>query len=69
RLIIYIYTLNNKNLFLIIKLFRTKLFIIIKSYNNLYLTLYKVLYLLRFNIRYIVFSKKVIGYILYVIKL
>ncbi|OHE98091.1 hypothetical protein CORC01_06605, partial [Colletotrichum orchidophilum] len=40
RLAIRIYTLNNKNLFLIIKLFRTKPFIIIKNYNNFYVRKY-----------------------------
>ncbi|OHF00561.1 hypothetical protein CORC01_04100, partial [Colletotrichum orchidophilum] len=40
RLAIYIYILNNKNLFLITKLFYIKLFIIIKNYNNLYIRKY-----------------------------
>ncbi|OHE91603.1 hypothetical protein CORC01_13112, partial [Colletotrichum orchidophilum] len=68
RLAIYIYILNNKNLFLITKLFYIKPFIIIKSYNNFYLILYKVFYLSRSDIYYVAFIKKVINYILYIIK-
>ncbi|OHE94534.1 hypothetical protein CORC01_10167, partial [Colletotrichum orchidophilum] len=40
RLAIRIYTLNNKNLFLITKLLRTKPSITIRNYNNLYVRKY-----------------------------
>ncbi|OLN94132.1 hypothetical protein CCHL11_07122, partial [Colletotrichum chlorophyti] len=57
-LAIYIYTLNNRNLFII-----TKLFYIRPSFI---LVLYKVLYLLGSNTYYVTFVLEVISYILYI---
>ncbi|KZL70771.1 hypothetical protein CT0861_12744 [Colletotrichum tofieldiae] len=62
------YTLNNRNLFAITRLLRTRPFTAVRGYNNLCLALYKVLCLSWSNIRYVTFIKKAISHISYVIK-